>query len=84
MAVITTRDMEPFNNADIIKNSDFKELAKISRELKLKREETGFSAVQMQNFAIHQHTCSERTRLAILDYYNKKLKVKIFSDKVFK
>lgn len=85
MAVITKEEMAPFRSTGIIENSDWVALANLSRKFKLKRNETGFSNMQMKNFAINQNTCSPDTKRIIIDYfYNKLGKLKKEVDRVFK
>ena len=72
MAFISKEELAPFINTSLIRGRDFAALAEISRKEKLKREETGYSAKQMENFT-YGNTCSERTKKIILDYFRKKL-----------
>lgn len=85
MAFITKQEMADFWQVGIIEDSDFGELAELSRKKKLKRGETGFSKPMMRNFAVNEHTCSPQVKELILSYFQAKLlKLKKEVDKVFK
>jgi len=73
MSVITKEDMRLIRASGVINSEDFKKLAETSRRQKLKRGETGYSSVQMRNFALESHTCSPEVRKLILDYFNAKV-----------
>lgn len=84
MPYITKQEIAPFESTKLITNKDFGNLAEISRKLKLKKDETGFSAMAMRNF-LYGHTCSEKTKEVILKYFQDKLMaIKKEVDRVFR
>jgi len=74
MAYITKSDLRQFL---LIKMTaeDYRNLAEITRKRKMKRGETGYTAIQIRNFTILGHSCSPEMKELILDYFkNKALK----------
>lgn len=72
MAYITEKEIKPYINLKLTSPTAFRELAELSREQKLKRGETGYSAEQMKNFTLRGHTCSPQVREMVLEYFRSK------------
>lgn len=51
-----------------LKAEDYRALAEITREKKLRNGISGYSAVQLRNFYVHGHTCSDAVKSAINAY----------------
>lgn len=73
MAYIEKNEIERFQDLGLVNERAFKDLATLSREMRLKRGETGFSNMQMKNFTVHGHTCSPQVKEAILNYFEGKV-----------
>lgn len=75
MAFITKSDLRPFIYIKMTAE-DYRNLAEITRKRKMKRGETGYTAVQIRNFTLLGSTCSPDMKQLILEYFTEKLNKK--------
>lgn len=67
MAEITKKENRAEATAE-----DYRNLAKITRDRKMKNGIGGYSEVQIRNFYLHGHKCSPEMKTLILDFLKNK------------